>query len=198
VKAYPVLCNFVGTASSAVSFTVAAGPTTAPTISAAASSAGSNTATINFSDSAETAQSVTSYNVYRANGAAAAFGTASVVGTVTATGAASYNFIDTTVANGNSYTWFVTAANSFGSESPNSGGVTPATTVPPAVSAVTIAPNPVNASASVTYSAKVSAGATVDPANIIASPVARIINSFGTTVSSTPLSVAGSDVNTAG
>jgi hypothetical protein len=198
VKAYPVLCNFVGTASSAVSFTVAAGPTTPPTISAAASSAGSNTATINFSDSAETAQSVTSYNVYRGNGAAAAFGTTSVVGTVTATGAASYNFIDTTVANGNSYTWFVTAANSFGSESGPSGGITPATTVPPAVSAVTIAPNPVNASASVTYSAKVSAGATVDPANIIASPVARIINSFGTTVSSTPLTVAGSDVNAAG
>jgi hypothetical protein len=207
VTAYPVLCTLVGTASSATAFNIAAGPATMPTISTSASSAGNNTATINFSDSAETAQSVTIYNVYRANGAAAAFATASVIGTVTANASTSYNFTDTSAVNGSSYTYFVTAANSFGSESPNSAGVTPVTSVPPAVSGVTIAPNPVNAGASVTYSATVSAGSTVDPANVgiptgsgcaSACLVARLRDQFGTQFQAVNLTVAGTNVNAAG
>jgi hypothetical protein len=193
--AYPVLCNFVGTASSSLSFTVAAGPGTAPTITT--SSAGSNTASITFTDSSEVAQSVTGYNVYRNNGAASGFATSSKIGSpVTATGAASYTFVDSTAVNGSYYTYFVTAFNSFASESGPSGGVTPASTVAPIVSAVTITPNPVSAGSSAVYSATVAAGATVDPTVMTGGSVlVRVIDHNGSTVSSAAAACSGTCTN---
>jgi hypothetical protein len=200
VQAFQINNNFVGPGSNTVSFTTAAAPATAPTINATTSSAGSNTASIVFTDANEVAQSVTTYNVYRADGAGALFGTATKIGSVSATGATSYTFVDSTATNGTSYTYFVTAANAFASESGPSIGVTPKSTVGPIVSAVTITPNPVHgAGAAVNYSATVAVGATVDPANItnFCAVVAHIIDSNGVEINSWCLAPT-SNVNTAG
>jgi hypothetical protein len=207
VQAFQILANYVSIPGSNIpTFTTAAAPATAVTISGT-SSAGNNTASIVFSDANEAADSVATYNVYRANGGGTAFTDASTakIGSVAASAAASYTFVDSSAVNGNTYTWFVTPVNGFGAEKtlPAPTGVTPNTSIGPVVSGVTISPNPVAQGSNVTYSATVSQGATVDPAAIAKTLTVftgvklHILNNVGIEQSSTTMT-AGSGVSSSG